>query len=527
MTSKEMETLADYRIGIDVGGTHTDAVILDENDHVVAEVKTATTEDVTTGIERALNAVLKSASIDRARIQYAMLGTTHCTNAIVERKRLNRIAIVRIGAPATLAVEPLTGMPDDLKAVFSSHVLIAKGGHEFDGREIAPLDTESIYRFAESLKGKIDAAAITSVFSPVSRQHEERAAAVFKDVFGEDFPVSLSHHIGSIGLLERENATILNAALIGVAKQTVQGFEAALRKEGVSARAFFGQNDGTLMSADYAIQYPIFMIACGPTNSLRGASYLTELEDAVVVDVGGTTTDIGVIAKGFPRESAVSVEIGGVRTNFRMPDLVSVGIGGGTVVHIETDGRFTLGPDSVGYRLTEKALVFGGDTLTFTDVAVALGRASIGDPARVKHLDRTLLETIYQTAVETIETAIDRMKVNDASVPVILTGGGSLLLPDDLKGASRVVRPAHYNVANAIGAAIAQVSGEIERVYSLEKTPRSAALEDAKRQAIANAIQAGARPDTCQIVDVEDVPLAYLPGNATRIKVKAAGDLIG
>ncbi|MCL6442452.1 MAG: hydantoinase/oxoprolinase family protein [Alicyclobacillus sp.] len=517
--------MSEYRIGIDVGGTNTDAVILDADNQVIAEVKTATTEDVTTGIERALGSVLDLAKIDRSEVKYAMLGTTHCTNAIVERKRLNRVGIIRIGAPATLAVEPLTGIPEDLTASFSHHVLTVEGGHEFDGREIVPLDEKSIYAFAEALKGKIDAAAVTSVFSPVSRTHEERAEAILKEVLGEQFPVSLSHKIGSIGLLERENATILNAALIGVAVRTVRGFEEALRKEGVCAQIFFGQNDGTLMSKDYAVQYPIFMIACGPTNSLRGASSLTGLENAIIVDVGGTTTDIGVIAKGFPRESAVAVEIGGVRTNFRMPDLVSVGIGGGTVIRIHEDGSFTIGPNSVGYQLTEKALVFGGDTLTFTDVAVALGRAEIGDRTRVEHLDKALLESIYQAAVEKIEGAIDRMKVSSASVPVVLTGGGSILLPDDLKGASHVVRPAHYNVANAIGAAIAQVSGEIERVYSLEKTARKDALEDAKRQALENAIRAGARPETCQIVDVEDIPLAYLPGNATRIKVKAAGDL--
>ncbi len=519
--------LVGYRIGIDVGGTNTDAVILDEQDRVIAQVKTATTEDVATGIETALSRVLASARIDRRQIRHAMLGTTQCTNAIVERQRLSRIAVLRIGAPATLAVEPLAGIPEDLKQAMIHYVEIVRGGHEFDGREIAPLDTEAIRAFAQSVKNRVDAAAVTSVFAPVSPDHEERAAAIFRDVLGADFPVSLSYRIGSIGLIERENATILNAALTGVARRTVQGFEAALAGQGVNALAFFGQNDGTLMGAEYAMQYPIRMIACGPTNSLRGSSYLTGLENAVVVDVGGTTTDIGVIANGFPRESAVAVEIGGVRTNFRMPDLVSVGIGGGTVIHLKPGGGFSVGPESVGYRLTEKALVFGGDTLTFTDVAVGLGKVAIGDSTRTASLDKELLMAIYRDIIARIEETVDRVKVSGDAVPVVLTGGGSALFPDVLAGASQIIRPAHFNVANAIGAAIAQVSGEIERVYSLEKTARTAAVEDAKRRAVAVAVEAGASPETCHVVDIEDVPLAYLPGNATRIKVKAAGDLVG
>ncbi len=107
------------------------------------------------------------------------------------------------------------------------------------------------------------------------------------------------------------------------------------------------------MSIEYAVKYPIFTVACGPTNSLRGASYLSELTDAIVLDVGGTTTDIGVLVQSFPRESSLAVEIGGARTNFRMPDLISIGLGGGTIIRIEENGEFTIGPDSVGYRLPE------------------------------------------------------------------------------------------------------------------------------------------------------------------------------
>src|SRR5690625_1338257 len=128
------------------------------------------------------------------------------------------------------------------------------------------------------------------------------------------------------------------------------------------------------MKPEFALKYHIFTIGCGPTNSIRGAVYLSNLEDTMIIDVGGTTTDIGVVQNGFPRESSVAVEIGGIRTNFRMPDLLSFGLGGGTIIRHMDDGQLTVGPDSVGYQLTEKGLIFGGDTFTATDVAIAQGK---------------------------------------------------------------------------------------------------------------------------------------------------------
>lgn len=514
-----------YRIGIDVGGTNTDAVILDEDMRVIAETKMKTEEDVSQSIAFGLNEVVNQVDIPLHEITHAMLGTTHCTNAIVERKNLNKVGIIRIGAPASLAVEPLIGFPDDLQQLMGDKVFVLRGGHEFDGREIVPLDEEGIFDAAEKMKGSVDSVAITSIFSPVTQAHEKRAEEIVQQVMGDDIPISLSSEIGSVGLIERENATILNASVVNVAKSMAEGFIDALKAEEISCQVYFGQNDGTLMSLDYAMKYPIYTIACGPTNSLRGASYLANIENGIVVDVGGTTTDIGVLMDTFPRESALAVEIGEVRTNFRMPDLVSIGLGGGTIIRIHDDESFQIGPDSVGYQLTEKALIFGGDTLTATDIAVALGKADIGKKKHVEHLHLHLMEKIYRKMVDMIENAIDQMKTSQDPEPVVLVGGGSILIPGELTGASMVRKPENFGVANAIGSAISQVSGEIERIYSLDQTGRTEALEEAKQLAIDEAIAAGADPAACKIVDMEDVPLAYLPGNATRIRVKAAGEL--
>lgn len=517
--------MTSYRIGIDVGGTHTDAVLLDNDYHVMAETKAPTSADVSSGIYQALHDVVAVSQVPVRDIDYAMLGTTHCTNAIVERKRLNDVAIIRIGAPATMAVKPLLAVPDDLKELLGKHTYVVHGGHEFDGREIAELDEDTLYRIAREIRGEVDSVAITSVFSPVSNAHEQRAAEIVQEVLGEDIPVSMSSEIGNVGLLDRENATILNAAVVNVAKTTADGFVQALNEENIDAAVFFGQNDGTLMSVEYTIRYPILTIACGPTNSLRGAAYLSNQSDALVIDVGGTTTDIGVLSNSFPRQSSLAVEIGGVRTNFRMPDIMSVGLGGGTIIHVQEDQSFQIGPDSVGHLLSEKALVFGGDCLTASDVVVGLGKASIGDPQNVAHLDRPLLESIYAEMIQMVELALDKMKTSADPVPVILVGGGSILLPNTLQGAAETISPNHSGVANAIGSAISQVSGEIEKIFAMDELGRSATIEKAKQLARNEAIEAGADPDDLVMVDLEDIPLAYLPGDATRIRAKAAGSL--
>lgn len=513
-----------YRLGIDVGGTNTDTVILDKDNQPVAKIKVATTEDITTGILNALDGVLKESSVSPDEIKYAMLGTTHCTNAIVERKNLAKVGIIRVGKPATLSIKPLISWPEDLVKAIGGYTHIVQGGHEYDGRVIAPLDEGEVRRAVKDLKEKgVEAVAISAVFSPVNNEHELRVAEIVREIMG-NIPISLSHEIGSISMLERENAAVLNAAVVKVAENAVKSFENALREKGIDAQLYITQNDGTLMSAEYALKYPVLTIASGPANSLRGGAFLSGLKDAIVVDVGGTTTDIGVLVNGFPRESSIAVEIGGVRTNFRMPDILSIGLGGGSLVE-KVNGDVKIGPESVGYRLEKEALVFGGDKLTTTDIAVSLGRVKLGDPSKVKDLDRTLVEKAAEKIKTMVEDAIDKMKTSPEPVPVILVGGGSIILPDELRGASKVIKPPHFEVANAIGAAIAQVSGEIDKVFSLEEKGREEVLKEAKEIAVKEAIKAGADPSTVEIVDVDEIPLAYLPGNAIRIRVKAAGYL--
>ena len=515
-----------YKLGIDVGGTNTDAVLIDENLNVVADIKCPTTGDIYDGILAALRTVLAQSGVDRSQIKQAMLGTTQCTNAIVERKNLAPIGILRIGAPATLGIPPMVDWAEDISRIAVGSAVIS-GGFEYDGKQLAPFDAEAAKKFFLEMKEKgVKSIAISCVFSTVRNDHELEAAALCREVMGEDVHVSISSEIGSMGLIERENATILNAALRKVAERFTEGFAQSLADEGITnADVYLSQNDGTLMTMEHARRYPILTVACGPTNSIRGASYLSSLQNAIVIDVGGTTTDLGVIQNGFPRESSVAVTIGGVRTNFRMPDVVSIGLGGGSIVRKHADGSVTVGPDSVGYEITSKALVFGGDTLTATDVAVRLGMFELGDPSKVAHIPEELAKKALEAIGTLVEDAIDSMKVSSADSDVILVGGGSIVLPEKLAGAAAVVKPDHFGCANAIGSAISKVSGTFEKLINYDEIPRDKALEQAKAEAVDLAVAAGAIRETVEIIEVEDVPLAYYAGNTNRVKIKAAGDL--
>ena len=514
-----------YRLGIDVGGTNTDAVIM-QGRNVLSGVKASTTEDVTSGVLEAMEAAIAKAGVDRAGITHVMIGTTHFTNAVIERRHVNPVAAIRLGLPATACLPPMVDWPDDLREAVGGHGYLVRGGYEFDGRELAALDLDEIDRIADDINAKrIGAAAITSVFSPINARMEEEARARLLRKC-PDIPVVLSSEIGRIGLLERESAAVMNASLLTLSARTTDAFAHALKSAGLDCPFFITQNDGTLMGADVVKRFPVLTFASGPTNSMRGAAFLTGVRDGIVVDIGGTTTDIGSLQHGFPRQAATVVDIGGVRTNFRMPDVFSIGLGGGSLVRRNGDVT-TVGPQSVGYRINSEALVFGGGTLTATDIAVARGEAEIGDASRVADIDPALLDAARAEITRMLERAIERTRLSPDPIPVIAVGGGSILMPDRI-GDLDVIRPENFAVANAVGAAIAQISGEVDRIFSLEKgLTREICLKQAEDEARQKAIRSGASAATIETIEREDVPLAYLPGNATRIHVKVVGEMGG
>jgi N-methylhydantoinase A/oxoprolinase/acetone carboxylase beta subunit len=522
------------RIGIDVGGTHTDSVILDQDNKVVSVAKVDTTRDVITGIRGALREVVSKTS-NPDEIVAVMLGTTHCTNAIVERRNLAKVGSLRIGKKSTSGIPPLFSLPKDLIDSMQPVSVMVDGGHEYDGREIVELDEPKLHEASKYFTDqKVRSIAISSVFSPVNKSHEERAASIVASYL-PNTPITLSSEIGSLGLIARENAALLNAALIDVASHTIESFEQAVKDTGISkAKLYLTQNDGTLMSTQYASKFPIKTISCGPTNSIRGAAFLTGITDGIVVDIGGTTTLVGAISKGFPRESGAAVDIGGVSTNFRMPDILAVGCGGGSIVRVtENSTEIQIGPDSVAFELTEKAMSWGGKCITTTDIAIANGFLTINDgkcdPSRVASLDKVFVQRAVEKISQIIEDAIDRMRLTASPIEVVLVGGGGVIIPQSrygsFAGTARVRRPEMFQYANAIGAALGLVSGECDRIFSYESSNRDQVIKEAAKISTDNAIKAGAIPNTVKIVEIEEIPMTYVSSNAIRIRAKATGEI--
>ena len=511
------------RIGIDVGGTHTDAVLLD-GDAVVAWKKALTSADVLTGIMDALEAILSKHPGGEDSVEAVMLGTTQFTNAVIERRELSEVAAIRIGRPSGNGLPPKIGWPDDISRCLGDNVYMIQGGYLFDGWRLAELDDREIDAVVDDLvRRKVEAVAISSAFSPMNPEPELEVGRRVRAALPHAH-VTLSHKIGRLGLLERENAALLNTSLLSFADSVVSSFVEAIRSRGLDCRFFVSQNDGTLMDAAFARHFPALTFASGPTNSLRGACKLTGLDNAVVVDIGGTTSDVGILRDGFPRESNVVIEVGGVRTNFRMPDILSIGLGGGSLVE---QGGNRIGPRSVGHRLVDEGLVFGGSTLTATDIVVAGGHAEIGDVSLVSNLDPDTVSVAMRRISHMLNLGIERMKPSSDPLPVVLVGGGAILVTEKLAAASEMIRPEHAGVANAIGAAIAQIGGETERMVSYDKVPRKEAIRDVTREARRLAVAAGADDSTLRVADVEETAVSYMEGNATRLRAKVVGEISG
>jgi len=509
------------RIGIDVGGTHTDAVVLDAQD-VIASTKVLTSANVRDGVVNALDEVLSENHVAHDAIEAVMVGTTQFTNAVIERRELAPTAIIRIALPSGELVPPMIDWPDDIAKELGRNVYMIHGGRTYDGFPIAPLDDAEIDKVVDDIAAKgVSLVAIAGVFSPSDAAQEEYVAERVKQRL-PGARVTQSHNIGRMGLLERENAALLNASLLPLADRVVQSFASALKDRQIDCPFYISQNDGTLMSAGFAAEFPALTFASGPTNSLRGASLLTNLDNAVVVDIGGTTSDIGVLQDGFPRQSNIAITVGGVRTNFRMPDIQAIGLGGGSLV---LDDGATIGPRSVGYRLVTDGLVFGGDTLTTTDIIVAAGAADIGDAGKVADLDSSVVDTAVEKIHAIVDNGIDQMKSSRDPVPVVLVGGGAVLVTKSLATASKIHRPEHSGVANAIGAANAQVGSETERIVSYRRVPREQVLEEMQQILASKLVEAGADPDTVTLADVEETSISYMADESTRIRVKMVGDL--
>lgn len=475
-----------------------------------------------------------SANVDPSNVASVTIGTTHFVNAVVTRDstRLSRVAVLRLSGSFSKHVPPCVDWPASLRKIILGHYALVKGGLEVDGNLISDIKEAEIIEQCDAIKEKgIKSVVVNGVFSPIDtmERQEERVAEILRRELGDQVDIVLSKTVANLGFLERENAAILNASILSFARTTIASFQTPIKKLGLNCPVFITQNDGTILSGEAASRLPIRTFSSGPTNSMRGAAFLVGKQETgeamMVVDVGGTTTDVGLLlANGFPRQQAAYSELSGVRMNFSYPDVKSIGLGGGSLVR-RVDGKLKIGPESVGYKLPEKALVFGGDIPTATDYTVAgSSDIAIGDREKVRGKLQEIDIEEYQAETKImLERIIDTMKTTPEDIPVLLVGGGAVVAPDELKGASRVIKPQWSGVANAIGAAMARVSAVIDTVKSTEKQTAKELLQEICKEARKKAIEAGALAESVSIVEVEDLPLQYV-ANKTRFIVRAAGD---
>lgn len=531
------------RIGVDVGGTNTDAVAIDvslaenndPNRGVLTYKKTPTTPDATSGIETAVRAVLSAQpGIHHERVASVTVGTTHFINSVVERdsRRLRKVAVLRLSRSFLREVPPFADFPPDLAAILNGYCGIVDGGLHIDGSQEAPIKEEQVVAECAQIKALgLTTVVISGVFSPIDEtfHQETRVKQIIHRELGTDIDVVCSHQVANIGFLERENASILNAAILAYARKTVGRFRLAMKRLRLSCPLFITQNDGTILDSASAAKIPIRTFSSGATNSMRGAAYLAGLDkggtSAIVVDIGGTTCDVGVIlASGLPRQASAYVTVAGVRVNYSMPHLHSIGLGGGSLVRRSDDGKMRVGPESVGHFLTEEALVFGGQTCTSSDIAVASHQADMGDAAKVAHLSPDFIQAA-QTRIKTLlDGAIDVIKTSADPMPVLLVGGGAVLAPQAIAGASEVIRPPFHDVANAVGAAISRVCGSVDVVQNTSQQSEAQAIQYAKDLAVQRALSAGALSSSITIAEVESMPLQYVT-NQVRTIAKAVGDI--
>ena len=506
------------RIGVDVGGTNTDAVVM-RAEEFLGGAKSPTTKDILSGVENAIKIALKQANIESKDVEALIIGTTHFVNAIVQRKSLAKTGLIRICLPSGGSILPFADWPEELVVSMNGNFQLVKGGFEMDGTEISKLDKSEVINAFEELKNLgCDQIAISSVFATVRGDMEEEAFDIIKK-HSPNINISLSKNIGGMGLLERENAALINATLKPLAKEVVESFEELRNKLNFKCSMFFTRNDGTLIQSSEVIDLPVLTFACGPTNSMRGAAFLSKEKNALVVDVGGTTTDVGEVKDGFPRQAGTSVTVADVRTNFSMPDVISFGLGGGSIINSK---KLTVGPQSVGHELTDKSKVFGGNILTATDVAVSYGRCKIGVNSAPEITNK---QDIINLMDQMVEDKVARARTSSEKIPVIAVGGGSVMLDKTIDGLN-VIKPPHNDLANAVGAAIAQVSGQVSKVILIdEKIDRESAIKQVTDEATKLAIKRNANPDTINVLSVSDMPLSYLPGNNLLINVTVVGDL--
>ena len=424
MTSATSPTLL---LGIDTGGTFTDAVVYDEaSNTIVATAKAPTTHhDLSIGIRGAIDAALAHAEVNADRIELVSLSTTLATNALVEG-RGRPVGAVVIGfddevlARAGLA-EALAGDP----------ALVLAGGHDSHGGERARLDLAALGAWVDAVDERVDAYAVTAQFSVRNPAHELAAAALIRERTGK--AVSMSHDLSAkLNGPKRAVTAVLNARLISIIHDLVATTTRTLAERGIDATVMVVRGDGSLVSAEFVRERPIETILSGPAASLVGAAHLTGLSDAIISDIGGTTTDIAVLRAGVPTVSQLGATVGGHQTMVTAVAMHTHGLGGdsevrhddraiGAALHIGPRRIVPISslaltePDAVAQMLERQLLA---DTPSDHDVMMIVPAWGERLPGGLDDTERLLLDSVgtHPTAAAPLITSANLRRVLDRLV---------------------------------------------------------------------------------------------------------------
>jgi hypothetical protein len=460
-----------YRLGVAMDRDHVAGALADAAGGIVSVTRRRLTLSVPEALAQLLSSLLTDRDVrDVDRVAFAIgkvdelmeFPRTSTDECRPSSDQLGPVAVLRLGA-ATTAVPPLGLWPRDLRDQVVLASTCVAGGARMDGSVLEPLDEAGVADFARAVAGRAGAVAVTGVFATLTPDHELAAAAILERELGGTVPIVLSHEIGGPGLLERENATVLQAAMTVPAGRYAIAVANMLVEQGLGhAEVFFARNDGTIAALDYAAWHPLTLYGGAAAATVRGAALLAGEEDALVVltCANGAAPAVCAVTAGQPRLTAGHTTVAGVPTSLRMIARVPAGSG------VSTDTR-------------------------------------------------------------AMAEAVDRAKTSPADLPLLLSGPGAeelaAVLPPRLTGTHGVRCPPWAAAAAAVGVATAPVGGQAERVMTLRGGDGAVVREAVNEAARAAAVRAGADPRLARATLIEEIPMAYLSEPAVALRAYAEG----
>ena len=447
-----------YVIGIDTGGTYTDAVLLDSSKQGEARVerkaKAFTTHDeLEKGIRNSI-ANLRLSDSERKQIKKVVLSTTLATNAIVEGK-ISKVGLILIGeAPR-----------GKLASEFVNQI---SGSVNIKGSVLLHITPGEVAQAVKELMPHVDSIAVSGMASVRNPVLEQSVRKIINNMC--ELPVVCGHElVSNLGFLERTNTAIINAGLLPIINNFVKAIKAVLKENNISAPVFVVKGDGSIIKIDVIKKTPVDTVLSGPASSIIGAINLTGLDDAIVADMGGTTTDTGIVRKKRVELSLEGALVGSWKIRIKSAKLYTFGLGGDSDIKL-IDGAIKVGPERV-----LPACRGGQDTVTPTDILHYTEEFVEWDKERAaasieKQASKAGLHTdeyvsrVKDAVADKIYDNVSEYGISELPIVAIGAPAESWYHIAREKYAFKLVVPRHYEVANAVGAATAGIHAEVEAI---------------------------------------------------------------